>query len=80
MSTKAPAFELSDDDRALLAEALGDYAWRYQARDSAKTERCEQLAAKLRSANDEPPPVTERRPTTFSTIPPPPPIDVPWVL
>jgi len=69
--TKVLAFELSDDDRALLADALGDYAWRYQARDSAKAQRCEQLATQLREATDESAPVTERKPTTFSTVPPP---------
>ena len=77
MTTKAPAFELSDDDRALLADALGEYAWQYQTRDSAKAERCEQLAAKLRSANDEPAPTTERMPRRQSTIPP---ADVPWFV
>lgn len=76
MTTKAPAFELSDDDRALLTEALGEYAWQYQTRDSEKAERCEQLAAKLRSANDEPAPKTERMPRQ-STIASP---DGPWWL
>jgi hypothetical protein len=75
--TKAFAFELSDDDRVLLVEALGDYAWRYQARDSAKAERCEQLATQLRSASDEPAPTTERMPRRQSTIPP---ADVPWFV
>jgi len=69
MTTKAPAFELSDDDRALLVDALGDYAWRY--RGDEKAERCEQLAAQFRAANEEPAPITERKPTTFSTVPPP---------
>lgn len=77
MTTKAPAFELSDNDRALLDEALGDYAWRYQARDSAKAQQCEQLAARLRSANDEPAPKTERMPQTRSPIASP---DGPWFL
>ncbi len=77
MTTKALAFELSDDDRALLAEALGDYAWRYQTRDSAMAERCERLAVKLRSANDEPAPTTERMLRRQSTISP---ADVPWFV
>lgn len=77
MTTKTPAFELSDDDRALLADALGEYAWRYQTRDSAMAERCEQLAAKLRSANDEPAPTTERMPRRQPTIPQ---ADVPWFV
>jgi len=67
--TKALAFELSDDDRALLADALGDYAWRYRGEE--KAERCEQLAAQFQTASDESAPVTERKPTTFSTVPPP---------
>lgn len=71
MTTKAPAFELSDEDCNLLAEALGEYAWQYQTRDSAMAERCEALATQLRSATDEPAPTTERKPTTFSTVPPP---------
>lgn len=35
MSTKAPAFELSEDDRALLVEALGEYAWQYRGEAKA---------------------------------------------
>lgn len=77
MNTKAPAFELSDDDRALLVEALGEYAWRYPG--EAKAERCKAIATQLRSADDIEP-ITERRPPPFSTIPPRPPIDVPWFL
>lgn len=75
MSTKAPAFELSDNDRALLVEALGEYAWQY--RGEAKAERCEALATQLRSANDEPAPTTERMPQTRLPIALP---DGPWFL
>ena len=74
MTTKAPAFELSDDDRALPVEALGEYAWQY--RGEAKAERCEAIATQLRAANDEPAPKTERMPRQ-STIASP---DGPWWL
>lgn len=75
MTTKtgfAPiVFEMSDDERSLLLEALSDHAMRYKGHPERIAERCDDLAERLAAASakdDEPP--TERKPTTISTVPP----------
>lgn len=46
----AVAFELSDDDRNLLVEALGGHAWRYRGHAGRIAERCTRIANQLEAA------------------------------
>ncbi len=63
-------FELSDDERNLLLEALGDHAMRYHGHPGHVAERCELLAERLEFVPQDDAPITERKPTTISSIPP----------
>lgn len=69
MSKPQLTFELSDDDRRILREALGAYAWNYREKDPEVAACAESLAMQFEPlADDEPP--TERKPTTISSVPP----------
>lgn len=72
MSDKTITFELSEEDRRLLMDALGSHAWRYCEQDPATAARCAALAVDLSEPmpEEEVEPDTLRKPTTFSTIPP----------